>query len=349
MTATGERLRHTLERRLEQLWFRAPPTAGDRALRALLAPLSAIVKRAASRQRQAIAQLPAPPVPLVVVGNLVVGGAGKTPATIALANALTQRGWRVGLLARGYRAPRTHARLVPPDADALQDGDEPVLLARATGCPVAAGRARADALRVLMSSHPDLDVVLSDDGLQHVSLPRTLELAVFDARGAGNGRLLPAGPLREPLEVAREADALLLNGTDQAPLAANAPCFRFDVLATGLRRMSDGVRESCETFAERARGKRVVAVAGIAQPARFFATLKALGIDAQPRALADHAHIDASLTTGIDAELIVMTDKDAVKCGSIDDTRCWSLEVGARFNPGAVDWLEERLRGHPIV
>ena len=361
-------LRAALERRLERLWYGeasgdgpsvgpgaacgsppgSAPGLADTLLLALFSPLATLVERGARRRRAAIERLPRPTRPaVVVVGNLVAGGTGKTPATIELARTLAARGWRVGIVARGYRARRDDARLVGADADAAEHGDEPVLLARATGLPVAAGRRRGDALALLAATHPALDVVLSDDGLQHASLPRTLEIAVFDARGAGNGRLLPAGPLREPLARARSLDALLLVGTDRRPCDTPAPAFRVDLHPARWRAVTGERAMTCEAFSEFARGQTAVALAGIARPGRFFDTLAALAISARALPLADHARLDAALLAGLDARLVLMTDKDAVKCRAFADERCWALELAARIDPAFVVWLEERLRGQP--
>jgi tetraacyldisaccharide 4'-kinase len=285
---------------------------------------------------------------VVVIGNLVVGGTGKTPATIALARTLAERGWRVAALAGGYRAARHDARPVAPGDDAAEHGDEAVLLAQATGLPVAAGRRRGEALALLEALRPAPEVVISDDGLQHPGLPRTLEVAVFDARGAGNGRLLPAGPLREPLAHAASMDALLLNGDAAAPLQG-PPCFRFCVEPTGFRALRDGRRLAPEAFASLAAGRPVAALAGIGQPARFFGTLRALGLSPAEHPLPDHARIDAGLLAALTEPLVVMTTKDAVKCAAIADDRCWALEVSARIDPAFYDWIEERLRGQPIA
>jgi tetraacyldisaccharide 4'-kinase len=201
--------RRRLEAALEALWFER--TRGSLA-DPLLTPLALLTARVARSQRARIEALPAPPVPVVVIGNLVVGGAGKTPLVTATVHALAGRGWRPGILASGYGAQREDARLVTPGDAPEQAGDEALLLATATGRPTAVARRRAEALALLLRTHPDVDVVVSDDGLQHAALPRSIEIAVFDRRGIGNGRLLPAGPLREPLAHLAGMDALAING-----------------------------------------------------------------------------------------------------------------------------------------
>lgn len=349
MIRLRERLRAALERRIARLWYGEPREAGNAALIALLSPLSALVGWVARRRRARLRRLPAGHAPaIVVVGNLVAGGTGKTPATLALARALAQRGWRVGLLAGGYRARDRHARIVGPRSDAAGHGDEAVLLARESALPVAAGRRRDEALRVLLAAHPALDVVLSDDGLQHRWLPRSVEIAVFDARGAGNGRLLPAGPLREPLAHAATMDALLLNGAARPPLPAPT-AFGFRVEPVALRELAGGRRVAPAEFVRLAAAGRVAALAGMAQPERFFETLRSMGIHPEEHPLPDHAIIAPALLASIDAPLIVMTAKDAVKCERFADRRAWVLEIEARLDHAFVDWLEERLRGQPIA
>lgn len=342
-------LRGRTERLLNRVWF---PDRGDTAARIAglaLAPLAWLTARvAASRGARVRRQAPGTRPAVVVIGNLVVGGTGKTPATIATALALAARGWRVGLLAGGYRARLREPRMVRADADPIVDGDEPVLLATETGLPVAAGRSRGEALALLCREHSELDVVVSDDGLQHPGLARTVEIAVFDGRGAGNGRLLPAGPLREPLERTATIDALLLNGTSSAPSDVR-PAFRFDVEPTGFRSLAGGHRLDCAGMAERVRGVRVAALAGIGAPERFFATLGGLGLTFSEHPLGDHADFDGSTLARIDADWILMTTKDAVKCRDFADDRCWALETRAAMPPAFIAWLEERLSGRTIA
>ncbi|HRO61495.1 MAG TPA: tetraacyldisaccharide 4'-kinase, partial [Burkholderiaceae bacterium] len=226
-------IRERLEPALRALWFARSPGAAAAVAGTLLAPLSQLTARVAARQRARILALPRPPVPVVVVGNLVVGGAGKTPLVTAIVAALAERGWTPGIIASGYGANREDARLVGPDDPPETAGDEALLLTQLSERPVAAGRQRAEALAALLAAHPEIDVVVSDDGLQHAALPRTLEIAVFDRRGAGNGRLLPSGPLREPLAHLSTMDAIALNGDEASVPASRSPtppAFRFHVV-----------------------------------------------------------------------------------------------------------------------
>ncbi len=347
-------LRAALERFLGAMWFASPAGAGARLTAALLSPLAALTARVATRRRRRVRRLAPDARPAVlIIGNLVVGGTGKTPATVAVARALAARGWQVGVLCAGYRGERRHARIVTPDSDPRQDGDEAVLLAQQTGLAVAAGRARADALALLRTQRPELEVVVCDDGLQHAALARTLEVAVFDARGAGNGRLLPAGPLREPLQRAGELDAILLNGVDvlasEVPTSPAQRRFRFDLRAGSLRALRSGTALEPASFVERFAAKRVAALAGIGHPERFFNTLAAFGLRFERHAPGDHARLAADTLAAIHADAIVMTSKDAVKCAQFADDRCWVLDTETEIDPAFIDWIEERLRGHPTA
>src|SRR5690606_23055651 len=196
-------------------WFRPPGGIADALAGIVLRPLATLTAAVSGSRRQRIlaarARRREPPL-VIVVGNLVVGGAGKTPLVATIAGELAARGWRCGILCRGYRRRSGEPVLVGPGDDADEVGDEPLMLARETGLPVAVGVGRAAALELLRDANPDRSVVISDDGLQHVALPRDVEIVVFDARGAGNRRLLPAGPLREPLAHVRGMDAVVVNG-----------------------------------------------------------------------------------------------------------------------------------------
>lgn len=310
MAAPASRLAGWIERQ----WWHRPPTPGAR----LLQPLAALYGRLAARQRRRTVVAPRPGVPVVVVGNLVAGGAGKTPTVIAVVQALRAAGWTPGVVSRGYGRAHDGVALVDPAAGAAASGDEPLLIRLRTGAPVCVGRDRVAALQALRTAHPEVDLVVADDGLQHHRLPRDVQVVVFDERGVGNGLLLPAGPLREPLPDALPPATLVLYNAPAptTPLPGSVALRRLAGVtplagwwagapAEPLARLQPPSREG-------AAAQRLHAVAGIASPARFFAMLTAAGLVFEPHPLPDHAGFD-TLPWPDDATDVVLTEKDAVK------------------------------------
>ncbi len=333
-----------LAERLPRLWYRR-----GLALRLLpLVPLTLLfallsgLRRAAYRCR--LLRSERLPVPVIVVGNLVAGGAGKTPLTLWLVEALVARGRRPAIVSRGYGARADVPRLVSADCRPAEVGDEPLLLARRSGVPVAVCRDRVAAARAALAAHPECDVIVADDGLQHYRLARDAEIALFDGRGAGNGWLLPCGPLREPLSRLRRVDALVWNGAPAAlpRCAGKAP--RFDMRLDGVRfhALADPAR-TCGA-AELA-GRPLHALAGIGDPARFFRTLDALGLSFVAHPFPDHhAYTAADLRFGDDAVLL-MTEKDAVKCAGLIAGEAWVLPVSAVVDDGLIEKILEKIDG----
>ncbi len=344
-------MRARLERLVLQAWYDPQPGPAAQWLIRCTRPLAALTGWLARRRRKRIEQhLIAPPRPLIVVGNLIAGGAGKTPAVIAIARALAARGWKPSIVCRSYRARRSEPSLVDADSDAAEVGDEAVVIAQATGLPVASARRRTDALELIRAAHPETDVLLADDGLQHEALPRTVEIVVFDRRGVGNGLMLPAGPLREPLVHAARMDVLLLNGKAEPPLAH--PRIHHLHVEPGLIHPltgESGVGLTPTEFARRVRGRELIAFAGIADPSRFFETVAAIGLRATPHAAGDHARVGPDTLAALQAPFILMTEKDAVKFRTFADERCFALRVDTRVDDALIDWLEERLRGQPFA
>lgn len=297
------------------------------------------------------------PVPVVVVGNLTVGGSGKTPLVIALAQALIEHGWHPGVISRGYGANAQVPREVLASSIPSEVGDEPLLIRHAlAACPVFVGRDRPEAGRALLAAHPQTTVLISDDGLQHYALARDFEIAVFDARGAGNGQLLPAGPLREPLSRAGSLDAVVFNGdlpVNGALASLRAPTWHMRLAPRGFYRLVDPAqRRMSRDFAAEAgmpgaaqTRPMIAAVAGIGDPNRFFATLRSLGLSIQEHPFPDHHPYTAADLAAISAPLIVMTEKDAIKCASLRDARVWVLPVAAQLEPGLIAALLEKIRG----
>ena len=277
------------------------------------------------------------PVPVIVVGNLVVGGTGKTPLVLWLAAMLKRHGRRPGIISRGYRGSATWPMEVTADSPVDTVGDEPLLLARAGGCPVWIGRDRFAAAAGLLGAHPDCDLLILDDGLQHYALARDIEIAVEDERGAGNGLLLPAGPLREP--ASRRVDAWVVNA---APARAHGPCFRMDLRGDQLRRVAaphDLVPASALA------GKRLHAIAGIGHPKRFFDQLARLGLASVNHAYPDHHAYRAGELDFGDCDALLMTGKDAVKCEAFARQHWYALQVEAELAPAFSDFILAKLNG----
>lgn len=303
----------TLARLLLQQWFRPQPGLLARMLQPL-AVLYAMLQGLDRRRRERRAQaLPQVPVPVVVVGNVLVGGAGKTPTTIALVQALQQAGWHPGVVSRGYGRNGGGLRTVHAQACAQDVGDEPLLVHRRTAAPMQVGRDRRAAALALLQAHPEVDVVVADDGLQHRELRRNLEIVVFDERGLGNGRLLPAGPLREPLPHAAEPQMLVLYNHARASTAWPGACAERRLgAATPLPAWLAGRSEGAQALAS-LRGRRLLALAGIAVPERFFAALEAAGLTIDRLPLPDHHAYDGPAPWPAHVREIVTTEKDAVK------------------------------------
>lgn len=319
----------------EQHWYRLS------ALSLALWPASLLYRLLVALRRLAYRSgaLPAVrlPVAVIVVGNIVVGGTGKTPLVLWLASRLRRCGWKPGILSRGYRggaaAPMAVAAGSPPDLV----GDEPLLLARNSGCPVWVGRDRVKAALELLAVHPECNVLLLDDGLQHYRLARDIEIAVEDARGAGNGLLLPAGPLREP--ASRRVDAWIANS---APPGIHSPSFRMDLRGDTFRCVAAPYsRVAAAVFAR----KKLHAVAGIGNPKRFFDQLAQLGLATVNHAFPDHHLYTASDLDFGDCEALLMTEKDAVKCEAFARGHWYALQVEAELAPAFLDFILAKLNG----
>lgn len=291
------------------------------------------------------------PVPVVVVGNITVGGTGKTPLTLALVAALQRRGWHPGIVSRGYGGTARDMRAVHADDNPFEVGDEPVLMASRTGVPVWIARDRASAGRALLLAHPEVNVLISDDGLQHLALARDMEIAVVDGqRLLGNGALLPAGPLREPGTRLDTVDAVVVNGAPRHDFSTGSPQFGMRLLGrtwVGLGQKSQQV--PLESF----RGQTCHAVAGIGNPERFFEYLETLGITVIPHAFPDHhAYVPEELRFDFPAP-VLMTEKDGIKCRRFELPAAWMLPVDAVLDPGfevLVDnTLQRRRHGRTIA
>lgn len=294
------------------------------------------------------------PVPVIVVGNLTVGGSGKTPLVLWLVGRLRDAGWQPGIISRGYGRTAEGVRSVVMTAQPYEVGDEPLLLARRSGVPVFVGRDRVAAGRALLAAHPACNVIVSDDGLQHYRLQRSVEVVVFDRRGAGNGHLLPAGPLREPLRRLSMVSAIVWNSCPESHVGQDVsvlPQFDMYLVARRFVALADG-QQCCA--ADSLRGKKLYAVAGIGDPTRFFCQLEELGLEFEAHPFSDHhAYSAADLAFAQDGVLL-MTEKDAVKCAALALGEAWVLPVDANIkdSPNGNSLLEtilEKLNGRSLA
>ncbi|MDZ4252979.1 MAG: tetraacyldisaccharide 4'-kinase [Sulfuritalea sp.] len=285
------------------------------------------------------------PVPVVIVGNITVGGSGKTPLVIHLASQLRARGRRPGIVSRGYRSDATTAMEVTAGSDPVAVGDEPLLLAQSAGCPVFVGHDRPAAARALLAAYPQCDVILADDGLQHYRLQREVEIAVFDERGIMNGWCLPAGPLREPVARLAEVDAVVQNGNAVSPAPTlDRPVFAMRLLGRRFHRLDDA-RITCGP--DELAGLELHAVAGIGAPQRFFDHLHEMGLVFGRHSFADHHNYCAG-DLAFAADAILTTEKDAVKLSRLSlPLPVWVLPVTADVSPDLAAFVLEKLNGHP--
>ncbi|MEW6120655.1 MAG: tetraacyldisaccharide 4'-kinase [Pseudomonadota bacterium] len=324
---------------LEFLWARTG------VLTVLLLPLAALFALVARLRRLAYMRGWRRPVavgvPVLVVGNITAGGSGKTPLTIWLVNFLGSRGLRPGVVSRGYGGSAEGCVEVTPDSTPAVVGDEPLLIRHRTGAPVVVGRDRVAAARVLLARHPGVDVIVSDDGLQHYRLHRDLELAVIDAAaGFGNGWPLPAGPLREPVRRLSEVDAVVqvLRGPGGARALNGVAAWRVDTAPGCAWRLRDPAER--RSLAELPRHEWL-AVTGIGRPQGFFDMLTRAGLRFTPQAFPDHhAFRPDELPVG---KPVLMTEKDAVKCLMFAGTDWWAVELDIAPEAGFVDWLETHI------
>jgi tetraacyldisaccharide 4'-kinase len=274
-----------------------------------------------------------PGIPVIVVGNLTVGGSGKTPLVIWIAEFLKSKGWSPGIVSRGYGAKLQEPRAATVAADAAEVGDEPILLSRRSGCPVWVGADRVQAAARLRSAHEDVNVLVLDDGLQHYAMRRDVEIAVVDARGFGNGFLLPAGPLREPKSRLRGVDAVVSH-------ASSIRGFAMTLQGDMLHRMTDArERQPLKAFA----GQRVHGVAGIGDPNRFFLHLGKAGLKVVPHPFPDHHPFTPRDLEFGDGLPVLLTEKDAVKLRSVARPEWWVLPVSAQLDPAFGTWLLGKL------
>lgn len=327
------------EARFTPLWWRAPPGALAWALWPLALLYDVLRRLHWRRQRPQVL-----PVPVVVVGNLIVGGAGKTPTVIALVRALQARGHRPGILSRGHGRHGTQPRAVAEGDSPAEVGDEPLLLRRRCRVPVWVGVDRVEAGRQLCAAHPQVDVLVADDGLQHRRLARQAALVVFDDRGSGNGLLLPAGPLREPLPAALPTNCRVLYTSGRASTALpGALATRRLTQAWPLAAWHAGDASLAQPLAA-LQGRPLLAAAGLAAPEKFFGMLTAAGLRFTALPLPDH-HAYETLPWPPGSPDVLVTEKDAVKLAParVGATRVWVLPLDFDIPAALVDELAALL------
>ena len=262
------------------------------------------------------------PCPVIIVGNISVGGTGKTPLVIELAKKLREAGYRPGIISRGYGGKNCGAISVSADSSAIQVGDEPILIAQKTGCPVAIAIKRGEAAQLLLNES-DCNVLISDDGLQHYALNRDIEIAVIDGeRRFGNNNCLPGGPLREPLERLNEVDFIIVNG---APLEERE--IPMTITADMAINLKTGEQKPLAEF----KGHTCHALAGIGNPERFFAFLAEKGLETKNHPFPDHHFFKARQINFKDSLPILMTEKDAVKCTEFATDKHWFVPISAHL------------------
>jgi tetraacyldisaccharide 4'-kinase len=349
----GTRWAQALERLAARHWWRPRPSALALALLPLSALYTALAALNSAPYRWGWRRARRAPVPVIVVGNLIAGGAGKTPTVIAVVEALRAAGWRPGVISRGHGRVGDAVAAVRTAATAAEVGDEPLLIHQRTGVPVWVGRRRALAASALCAAHPEVNVLVSDDGLQHPALARDVEIVVFDERGAGNGLRLPAGPLRQALPARLPPRTLVLYNA-AAPSTALP-----GALAT--RRLGDAVpladwragdrRAAVSLGCLQADGRPpLLAAAGVASPERFFGMLEAAGLVITRLPLPDH-HAYDSIPWPAGTPDVITTEKDAIKLqpGRLGATRVWvvglDFALPAAFNAA---WMSQLDHTRPL-
>ena len=280
-------------------------------------------------------------VPVIIVGNISVGGTGKTPLTLALAAQLIAQGKHPLIISRGYGGSALVAQAVTPNSTAQQVGDEPLLMARRGVCPVWIGRDRVACAQAALLVHPECDVILCDDGLQHYRLQRDVEIVVMDAaRKIGNGLLLPAGPLREPLSRLKNVDAIVLNGGQSS---AHQNTFNMTLSGEIFHNLSE---PSQTATAQDLQSLRCHAIAGIGNPQRYFDALKMLGLSCVNHAFPDHHDYTADELNFAECDALLLTEKDAVKCVTFADARYWVLRVDAQIDPALIELIMRKIQNN---
>ncbi len=311
----------------------------------VLVPLSwlfaVMIKLRRSLYQQGVLKSYAMPVPIIVVGNINLGGNGKTPVVMWLVGQLKQHGYRPGVISRGYGGTAKTPTSVNKNSQASMVGDEPVLIASRCDCPVWVGVRRVEVATELLRAHPDCDIIISDDGLQHYALKRTLEIAVTQPdQHHGKLELLPAGPLREPLDRLNTVDAIICNGEVSNHQHRDSKWFEMQVMGEQFYNLLDS---NMKAYAVDFENKSIKAMAGIGRPARFFEHLSKLGLLFTRVSFGDHHAFSAQEVTNMECDALLMTEKDAVKCKAFAQAHHWVLPVQAHIDAGLMPLILDKI------
>ncbi|MFK7730060.1 MAG: tetraacyldisaccharide 4'-kinase [Pseudomonadales bacterium] len=330
-------IRGRLEEALNESWY------GDKQWTKRLRPLSGLYKTAARLNKPNLKDVYTSPLPVIVIGNISVGGAGKTPLVIHVCELLQSKGWRPAVLSRGYKSNiEQYPYVIGNNDDAARVGDEPLMLSHRLNIPVCIDAQRSRGARLLLARQL-CDVIVCDDGLQHYKLARDVEVAVIDGqRMLGNGLCLPAGPLREPAKRLDTVDLVVCNGEPAHDEIRCDAVMQLEVHS--FVNLQSGERLSLVDFVEMNAAAPLHAIAAIGNPARFFALLDHLGFVFDQHAFPDHHTFDAQDLAFDDDKALLMTEKDAVKCKTIADERCWFMQVSAQLPQTFDEHLIELLK-----
>jgi tetraacyldisaccharide 4'-kinase len=286
-------------------------------------------------------------VPVIIVGNIHVGGSGKTPVVIWLVEQLRQQGYQPAVISRGYGGSAKLPTAVYANSNPKEVGDEPVLIANRCDCPIFVGADRVHVALELLKAHPSCNVIISDDGLQHYRLKRDMEIAVVDAENyLNNARLLPAGSLREPMRRLRTVDAVIKNGHENSEDRHTAPirnAYPMQLMGAQFYNLVDPTIKAGAVYFKR---KIIKAIAGIGNPARFFEHLRQLGLNFSSSSFEDHHAFTAADLAQLECDVLLMTEKDAVKCKPFAQTHHWVLPIEAKIDGDLMQLVMKKLQKH---
>ena len=339
-------MREKLENYLTRLWYSAnkPPVF----LRGLSKLFDKQRRRREIKLKKTWSVTTQLTVPVIVVGNITVGGTGKTPIVLFLIQVLRDLGYTVGAISRGYGGsnPKSSPHVLNETSTAVAVGDEAFMIQQLASVPFAVSSNRVRGAQALLKQHPEVNLIISDDGLQHYQLQRAVEIVVIDGqRGFGNQYLLPAGPLREPIKRLASVDLVLLNGHTEHESLKNIKALRFDLQPKNLRKLNCNT-EICEI--QKFYGKTVHAFAGIGNPERFFKLLESLGVDLIRHSITDHALMPKEFFVRHKDDIVIMTEKDAVKYPDIFEDNFWYLPVEVHMSDAdqakAIEVITEKIR-----